>query len=162
MWFAGAPTSLASCSMTPPRMAALTLGVETRVDTMVGQITAELFHGNVYVNRNMIGAVVAPSHLEAADFPEPDRRLAARTIYRFCTRTGCDSQHRRRGRQCCAAYRKGIAEILAGVASGQPVNRRFPEHLRIGTPILPGKGAPAKQSLATDATIASAQRFTGD
>jgi RHH-type proline utilization regulon transcriptional repressor/proline dehydrogenase/delta 1-pyrroline-5-carboxylate dehydrogenase len=37
---------------------ALTLGVETRVDTMVGQITARLAHGNVYVNRNMIGAVV--------------------------------------------------------------------------------------------------------
>ena len=37
---------------------ALTLGVETRVDTMVGQITARLSHGNVYVNRNMIGAVV--------------------------------------------------------------------------------------------------------
>jgi RHH-type proline utilization regulon transcriptional repressor/proline dehydrogenase/delta 1-pyrroline-5-carboxylate dehydrogenase len=37
---------------------ALTLGVETRVDTTVGQITARLSHGNVYVNRNMIGAVV--------------------------------------------------------------------------------------------------------
>ena len=37
---------------------ALTLGVETRVDAMVGQITARLSHGNVYVNRNMIGAVV--------------------------------------------------------------------------------------------------------
>ncbi|HET7681176.1 MAG TPA: bifunctional proline dehydrogenase/L-glutamate gamma-semialdehyde dehydrogenase PutA [Xanthobacteraceae bacterium] len=37
---------------------ALTLGVESRVDTTVGQITARLSHGNVYVNRNMIGAVV--------------------------------------------------------------------------------------------------------
>jgi RHH-type proline utilization regulon transcriptional repressor/proline dehydrogenase/delta 1-pyrroline-5-carboxylate dehydrogenase len=37
---------------------ALTLGVESRVDATVGQITARLSHGNVYVNRNMIGAVV--------------------------------------------------------------------------------------------------------
>jgi len=37
---------------------ALTLGIQSRVDTTVGQITARLSHGNVYVNRNMIGAVV--------------------------------------------------------------------------------------------------------
>jgi RHH-type transcriptional regulator, proline utilization regulon repressor / proline dehydrogenase / delta 1-pyrroline-5-carboxylate dehydrogenase len=37
---------------------ALTFGVESRVDAIVGQITARLSHGNIYVNRNMIGAVV--------------------------------------------------------------------------------------------------------
>jgi RHH-type proline utilization regulon transcriptional repressor/proline dehydrogenase/delta 1-pyrroline-5-carboxylate dehydrogenase len=36
----------------------LTLGVHTRIDTTVEQIVARLPHGNVYVNRNMIGAVV--------------------------------------------------------------------------------------------------------
>ncbi len=37
---------------------ALTLGVHSRIDLTVAHITARLPHGNVYVNRNMIGAVV--------------------------------------------------------------------------------------------------------
>jgi RHH-type proline utilization regulon transcriptional repressor/proline dehydrogenase/delta 1-pyrroline-5-carboxylate dehydrogenase len=37
---------------------ALTLGVHSRIDTTVEEIAARLSHGNVYVNRNMIGAVV--------------------------------------------------------------------------------------------------------
>ena len=37
---------------------ALTLGIHSRIDLNVERITARLPHGNVYVNRNMIGAVV--------------------------------------------------------------------------------------------------------
>jgi len=37
---------------------ALTLGIHTRIDTTVDHIVARLANGNVYVNRNMIGAVV--------------------------------------------------------------------------------------------------------
>jgi RHH-type transcriptional regulator, proline utilization regulon repressor / proline dehydrogenase / delta 1-pyrroline-5-carboxylate dehydrogenase len=37
---------------------ALTLGVHSRIDMTVEDIAARLSHGNVYVNRNMIGAVV--------------------------------------------------------------------------------------------------------
>lgn len=37
---------------------ALTLGIHSRIDTTVDAIAARLPHGNVYVNRNMIGAVV--------------------------------------------------------------------------------------------------------
>jgi RHH-type proline utilization regulon transcriptional repressor/proline dehydrogenase/delta 1-pyrroline-5-carboxylate dehydrogenase len=37
---------------------ALTLGIASRVDTTARRIAARLPHGNVYVNRNMIGAVV--------------------------------------------------------------------------------------------------------
>jgi RHH-type transcriptional regulator, proline utilization regulon repressor / proline dehydrogenase / delta 1-pyrroline-5-carboxylate dehydrogenase len=37
---------------------ALTLGVHSRIDTTVEEIAARLPHGNIYVNRNMIGAVV--------------------------------------------------------------------------------------------------------
>jgi len=37
---------------------ALTLGVHSRVGLTVDRIVARLPHGNVYVNRNMIGAVV--------------------------------------------------------------------------------------------------------
>jgi RHH-type proline utilization regulon transcriptional repressor/proline dehydrogenase/delta 1-pyrroline-5-carboxylate dehydrogenase len=36
----------------------LTLGIHSRIDTTVEHIAARLAHGNVYVNRNMIGAVV--------------------------------------------------------------------------------------------------------
>ena len=37
---------------------ALTLGIHSRIDATVERIVARLAHGNVYVNRNMIGAVV--------------------------------------------------------------------------------------------------------
>ena len=37
---------------------ALTLGVHSRIESAVERIIARLSHGNVYVNRNMIGAVV--------------------------------------------------------------------------------------------------------
>jgi RHH-type proline utilization regulon transcriptional repressor/proline dehydrogenase/delta 1-pyrroline-5-carboxylate dehydrogenase len=37
---------------------ALTLGVHTRIDSTVEHVVARLQNGNVYVNRNMIGAVV--------------------------------------------------------------------------------------------------------
>ena len=37
---------------------ALTLGIHSRIDDVVARIVARLPHGNVYVNRNMIGAVV--------------------------------------------------------------------------------------------------------
>jgi RHH-type proline utilization regulon transcriptional repressor/proline dehydrogenase/delta 1-pyrroline-5-carboxylate dehydrogenase len=36
----------------------LTLGIHSRIDATVAHIVARLGHGNVYVNRNMIGAVV--------------------------------------------------------------------------------------------------------
>jgi RHH-type proline utilization regulon transcriptional repressor/proline dehydrogenase/delta 1-pyrroline-5-carboxylate dehydrogenase len=36
----------------------LTLGIHSRIDATVARVTARLLHGNVYVNRNMIGAVV--------------------------------------------------------------------------------------------------------
>ena len=37
---------------------ALTLGVHSRIETVVTHVTERMPHGNVYVNRNMIGAVV--------------------------------------------------------------------------------------------------------
>ena len=36
----------------------LTLGIHSRIDKTVNHIAARLPHGNIYVNRNMIGAVV--------------------------------------------------------------------------------------------------------
>ena len=37
---------------------ALTLGIHTRIESTVERVIARLPHGNIYVNRNMIGAVV--------------------------------------------------------------------------------------------------------
>ncbi len=37
---------------------ALTLGIHSRIDATIAHISARLPHGNIYVNRNMIGAVV--------------------------------------------------------------------------------------------------------
>jgi len=37
---------------------ALTLGIHSRIDAVAAEIAARLHHGNVYANRNMIGAVV--------------------------------------------------------------------------------------------------------
>jgi RHH-type proline utilization regulon transcriptional repressor/proline dehydrogenase/delta 1-pyrroline-5-carboxylate dehydrogenase len=37
---------------------ALTLGIQSRIDSRIEHIVSRLPHGNVYVNRNMIGAVV--------------------------------------------------------------------------------------------------------
>jgi RHH-type transcriptional regulator, proline utilization regulon repressor / proline dehydrogenase / delta 1-pyrroline-5-carboxylate dehydrogenase len=36
----------------------LTLGIHSRIETTIQHITARLSVGNIYVNRNMIGAVV--------------------------------------------------------------------------------------------------------
>ena len=37
---------------------ALTLGIHSRIEAVVARISARMPHGNIYVNRNMIGAVV--------------------------------------------------------------------------------------------------------
>jgi RHH-type transcriptional regulator, proline utilization regulon repressor / proline dehydrogenase / delta 1-pyrroline-5-carboxylate dehydrogenase len=47
---------------------ALTLGIHSRIDSTVEHIVARLPHGNVYVNRNMIGAVVGVQPFGGAGF----------------------------------------------------------------------------------------------
>ena len=68
---------------------ALTLGIHSRIDLTVERIAARLPHGNVYVNRNMIGAVVGTqpfggTHLSGtgpkAGGPNYLRRLAAEQV----------------------------------------------------------------------------------
>ena len=44
--------------LTFPHGYGLTLGIHSRIDATVARIVARLAHGNVYVNRSMIGAVV--------------------------------------------------------------------------------------------------------
>ena len=52
------PNSTGFATTSPPTATALTLGIHSRIDATVEHIVARLPHGNVYVNRNMIGAVV--------------------------------------------------------------------------------------------------------
>jgi RHH-type proline utilization regulon transcriptional repressor/proline dehydrogenase/delta 1-pyrroline-5-carboxylate dehydrogenase len=47
---------------------ALTLGIASRIDTTIGKIAARLSHGNVYVNRSMIGAVVGTQPFGGSGF----------------------------------------------------------------------------------------------
>jgi RHH-type transcriptional regulator, proline utilization regulon repressor / proline dehydrogenase / delta 1-pyrroline-5-carboxylate dehydrogenase len=68
---------------------ALTLGVHSRIDLTIDRVAARLPHGNVYVNRNMIGAVVGTqpfggTHLSGtgpkAGGPNYLRRFAAEQV----------------------------------------------------------------------------------
>jgi RHH-type transcriptional regulator, proline utilization regulon repressor / proline dehydrogenase / delta 1-pyrroline-5-carboxylate dehydrogenase len=68
---------------------ALTLGVHSRIDLTVARVAARLPHGNIYINRNMIGAVVGTqpfggTHLSGtgpkAGGPNYLRRLAAEQV----------------------------------------------------------------------------------
>jgi len=47
---------------------ALTLGIASRIDATIEKITDRLPHGNVYVNRNMIGAVVGTQPFGGSGF----------------------------------------------------------------------------------------------
>jgi RHH-type transcriptional regulator, proline utilization regulon repressor / proline dehydrogenase / delta 1-pyrroline-5-carboxylate dehydrogenase len=55
-WRAGGLEAL--CDDIAANGTALTLGVHSRIDMTVAHIAARMPHGNIYVNRNMIGAVV--------------------------------------------------------------------------------------------------------
>jgi RHH-type proline utilization regulon transcriptional repressor/proline dehydrogenase/delta 1-pyrroline-5-carboxylate dehydrogenase len=68
---------------------ALTLGVHSRIDLTIDRIAQRLVNGNVYVNRNMIGAVVGTqpfggTHLSGtgpkAGGPNYLRRFAAEQV----------------------------------------------------------------------------------
>ena len=68
---------------------ALTLGIHSRIDLTIARIAARLPHGNVYINRSMIGAVVGTqpfggTHLSGtgpkAGGPNYLRRFAAEQV----------------------------------------------------------------------------------
>ena len=67
----------------------LTLGVHSRIDATAARVAARLPHGNVYVNRNMIGAVVGTQPFGGTDLsgtgpkaggPNYLRRIAAEQV----------------------------------------------------------------------------------
>ena len=59
---------------------ALTLGIHSRIDATVERIAARLPHGNVYINRNMIGAVIGTQPFGGSGCPAPGPRPAGRII----------------------------------------------------------------------------------
>nr|WP_272212286.1 L-glutamate gamma-semialdehyde dehydrogenase [Marinicella sp. W31]MDC2878199.1 L-glutamate gamma-semialdehyde dehydrogenase [Marinicella sp. W31] len=60
----------------------LTFGLHTRIDDRVQAVSESIHVGNIYVNRNQIGAVVGSQPFGGEGFPAPVRRPAARTICR--------------------------------------------------------------------------------
>ena len=86
----------------------LTLGVQTRIDTRAERIAAEARVGNVYVNRNMIGAVVGvqPFGGEGLSGTGP-KAGGPHYLYRFCSEQTVTIN---------TAAAGGNAELLAGLA----------------------------------------------
>ena len=58
MWCAIAPSASTTCWPIERTGYGLTLGIHSRIDDTVEAVIDRLSVGNVYVNRNMIGAVV--------------------------------------------------------------------------------------------------------
>ncbi len=73
---------------------ALTLGIHSRIDETIARIAARLPHGNVYANRNMIGAVVGTQPFggtETVGHRTQGRR--AELSAPLCRRAGYNRQH---------------------------------------------------------------------
>ena len=82
----------------------LTLGIHSRIDATIDRIVARARVGNLYVNRNMIGAVVGvqPFGGEGLSGTGP-KAGGPHYLFRFAVERTLHRQHRRRGRQRRAA-----------------------------------------------------------
>ena len=86
---------------------ALTLGVHSRIDLTVARVVARLPHGNIYINRNMIGAVVGTQPFGGTQSLR-HRSQGRRTelLAALGGRASRDDQHRR-GRGKCGSIGPG-------------------------------------------------------
>lgn len=64
----------------------LTLGVHTRIDETIARVTGSAHVGNLYVNRNMVGAVVGVQPFGGEGLSVPGRKQAVRSISTVCWR----------------------------------------------------------------------------
>ena len=88
----------------------LTLGIHSRIDARVAQIAERLANGNVYVNRNMIGAVVGTQPFGGTRlFRHRAESRRAELSAALCHRAGGDDQHRGVRRQCEPARGRGMS-----------------------------------------------------
>ena len=94
---------------------ALTLGIHSRIEATAARIAARLPHGNVYVNRNMIGAVVGSAAFRRQRAFR-HRAESGRPALSCALRVGAGGhgQHRRRRRQRHAAERRGLRRPVPG------------------------------------------------
>ena len=99
---AGGPTSSNACSTTSPHNGyGLTLGIHSRIDATIERVAARLANGNVYVNRNMIGAVVGAQPFGGTGLSGTGPKAGGPNyLRRFAVRADGDDQHRGRRRQC--------------------------------------------------------------
>ena len=89
---------------------ALTFGIHSRIDDTVEQIVARLPHGNVYVNRSMIGAVVGTQPFGGTGLSGTGPKAGGPNyLRRFCDRADRDDQHRGGRRQCEPADGGGVS-----------------------------------------------------
>ena len=93
---------------------ALTLGIHSRIEGTVARIVERLPHGNVYVNRNMIGAVVGSQPFGGSGLSGTGPKAGGPEL---CAppgiRAGRDGQHRRLRRQCRAAGGRRVILVAA-------------------------------------------------
>ena len=74
---------------------ALTLGIHSRIETVVTHVAARMPHGNVYVNRNMIGAVVGTQPFGGNSFVRDRAESRGPELFAaVCSRTGRYGEHR--------------------------------------------------------------------
>ena len=87
----------------------LTLGIHSRVDDTVEDVIDHLQVGNIYVNRNMIGAVVGVQPFGGHGLSGTGPKAGGpHYLARFRDRTDGDDQHRSSGRQRGLDGRRGI------------------------------------------------------
>ena len=85
----------------------LTLGIHSRIDATVEHVVARLAVGNVYVNRNMIGAVVGTQPFGGHGLSGTGPKAGGPNYLRALRhRADRDGQHRG-GRRQCQPHRDG-------------------------------------------------------
>jgi len=88
----------------------LTLGVQTRIDTRARRIAERARVGNVYVNRNMIGAVVGVQPFGGEGLSGTGPKAGGPLyLWRFCSEQTLTIN---------TAAAGGNAELLSGAAAG--------------------------------------------
>ena len=104
----------------------LTLGIHSRIDDTIEHVVERLSVGNVYVNRNMIGAVVGVQPFGGHGLSGTGPKAGGpHYLTRFASRTDRDDQYRRRRRQRRAAVGPGLGKVPSiAVIPGRRASKR--------------------------------------
>ena len=135
---------------------ALTLGIHSRIEGTVARVVARLANGNVYVNRNMIGAVVGTQPFGGSGLSGTGPKAGGPNYLQpLRAGAGGDGQHRGRRRQCHAAGRGGMTRRARPVSLTRLFRALVPNINRIDRQI--GYSAAMTDSIARlyDAVIAA-------